>query len=81
MEIRRQLVRGGSFLPLWESQGWKSGPRTQFQAPLDAEPLEVFFLSFSLNAVSDAFPVNASPLRAQACNSVFVEQANTWTDG
>lgn len=81
MEIRRQLVRGGSFLPLWESQGWKSGPRTQFQAPLDAEPLEVFFLSFSLNAVSDVFPVNASPLQAQACNSVFVEQANTWTDG
>lgn len=80
MEIRRQLVRGGSFLPLWESQGWKSGPRTQFQAPLDAEPLEVF-LSFSLNAVSDAFPVNASPLQAQACNSVFVEQSNTWTDG
>lgn len=81
MEVRRQLVRGGSFLPLWESQGWKSGPQTRFQAPLHTEPLEVFLLSFSLNAVSDAFPVNASPLQAQTCNSVFVEQANIRMDG
>ena len=81
MEIRRQLVRGGSFLPLWEGQGWKSDPQTSLQAPLHAEHLEVFLLFFSLNAVSDALPVYASTLQARACNSVFVEQANIRMDG
>lgn len=81
MEIRRQLVRGGSFLPLWEFQGWKSDPQTRFQAPLHAEHLEVFLLFLSLNAMSDALPAYATTLQAQACNSVFVEQANIWMDG
>lgn len=67
MEIRRQLVRGGSFLPLWEGQGWKSDPQTWLQDPLHAE--------------SDVLPVYASTLQARACNSVFVEQANIWMDG